>query len=82
MVKVKEYCVSHFRAEGFIGSFTPSTFNICYGAFSGEEMTLAAYGKSFISGVETKVKITTFVCSLQPNKKIKAGKRLIAQPFI
>lgn len=36
MVKVKEYCVSHFRAGDFIGSFTPSTFSICYGAFSGE----------------------------------------------
>lgn len=46
------------------------------------EMTLAAYGKSFISGVETNVKITTFACSLQPNKKIKAGKRLIVQPYI
>lgn len=46
------------------------------------EMTLAAYGKSFVSGVETNVKITTFACSLQPNKRIKAGKRLIAQPYI
>lgn len=46
------------------------------------EMTLAAYGKSFISGVETNVKISIFACSLQPNKKIKAGKRLIAQPCI
>lgn len=44
------------------------------------EMTLAAYGKSFVS--ETNVKITTFACSLQPNKRIKAGKRLIAQPYI
>lgn len=44
-------------------------------------MTLAAYGKSFISGVETNVKITTLACSLQPNRKIKAGKRLITQPL-
>lgn len=36
MVKVKEYYVSHFRVEDFIGSFIPSTFNICYAAFSGE----------------------------------------------
>lgn len=46
------------------------------------EMTLAAYGKSFVSGVETNVKIATFACSLQPNKKIKAGKRPIAQPCL
>lgn len=45
-------------------------------------MTLAAYGKSFISGVETNIKITTLACSLQPNRKIKAGKRLITQPYI
>lgn len=45
-------------------------------------MTLAAYGKSFISGAETNVKIATFACSLQPNKKIKADKRLIAQSYI
>lgn len=38
------------------------------------EMSLAAYGKSFISGVETNVKITTFACSLQPYKKIKLVK--------
>lgn len=46
------------------------------------EMTLAACGKGSISEVDTNIKIITFACSLQPNKKVKAGKRLIVQPYI
>lgn len=84
MVKVKEYYVraSHFRAEGFIGSFIPSTSKFAMELFLGKRKILAAYGMSFISGVVTNVKITTLACSLQPNKKIKADERLINQPYI
>lgn len=72
----------HFKAEDFIGIFIPSTFKFAMELFLGKrKMILAAYGMSFVSGVVTDVKITTLACSLQPNKKIKADKRLINQPY-